>query len=162
MKKIHVLVLAFLIYNVSAYCQTASDSISATKVFGGYRYMQHGLTLNSAQLGMILKDNSEAYSVFKKSRTSYVFAMIFAYPGGFLIGWPIGTAIGGGDPNWALAGVGAGLAALAMGLAINSDKQLKHSVEIYNSSIRQSYYPNRKIELELGLHSNGVGLLLKF
>lgn len=31
--------------------------------------------------------------------------IILSYAGGFMIGWPIGTAIGGGKPAWALAGI---------------------------------------------------------
>ena len=34
--------------------------------------------------------------------------------GGFLIGWPLGTALAGGDPNWTLAAIGAGCVAIAI------------------------------------------------
>jgi hypothetical protein len=70
--------------------------------------------------------------------------------------------IGGGDPNWALAGIGAGLAVVGLTLAFHSDNLLKSSVEIYNSSYRHTYLPERTIEFQLGLHSNGLGLLVRF
>jgi hypothetical protein len=162
MKKIVLLSFTLLIIYSSAFNQTSSDSITINKVRRGYQFLQHGLPLNSAQLGIILKENAEAYKVYKKSRTSYTFAMIFSGTGGFLIGWPLGTAIGGGDPNWALAGIGAGFVAIGLPLAFNSDKLLKSSVEIFNTSFRHSYYPDKRIELEFGLQSNGLGLLVKF
>ncbi len=162
MKKIILLSFTVLLFYSLSFSQASSDSITINKVRRGYQFLQHGLPLNSAQLGIILKDNDEAYKVYKKSRASYTFAMIFSGTGGFLIGWPIGTAIGGGDPNWAMAGIGAGLVAIGLPLAFNSDKLLRSSVGIYNTSFRHSYYQDKRIEFEFGLQSNGVGLLVKF
>ena len=42
--------------------------------------------------------------------------------GGFLVGWTLGTALGGGDPDWTVAGVGAGFIALSIPFAIKVKK----------------------------------------
>jgi hypothetical protein len=162
MKKIILLSFTLLLFYSSAFSQVSSDSITINKVRRGYQFLQHGVPLNSALLGITLKENTEAYKVYKKSRVSYSFAMIFSGTGGFLIGWPLGTAIGGGDPNWALAGIGAGLVIIGLPLAFNADKLLISSVKIYNSSFRHSYNPDRKVDLLFGLQPNGVGLTVRF
>lgn len=60
-----------------------------------------------------MADNQDAYVLMDKVKTRTTVVSVFSYAGGFMIGWPIGTAIAGGDPNWSLAGVGAGLITLA-------------------------------------------------
>jgi hypothetical protein len=47
-----------------------------------------------------------------------VAAYILAYSGGFMVGYTLGTAIAGGDPNWGVAGIGAGLIVVAVPLSI--------------------------------------------
>jgi hypothetical protein len=162
MKKNILLFFGMLLYFMSAYGQAATDSITVNKVRGGYQFLQHGVPLNSTQFVMTLKDNDDAYKEYRKSRSSRTFSMLFSGTGGFLIGWPIGTAIGGGDPNWALAGIGAALVAIGLPLSFSSDNKLKSAVEIYNSSLRQTYFPDRRVEFEFGLQANGIGLLVRF
>ena len=61
--------------------------------------------------------------------------IILSYAGGFMIGWPIGTAIGGGKPAWALAGIGGGLVAVAIPLSISSNKKMETAVRQYNAGL---------------------------
>lgn len=80
---------------------------------------------------------------------------------GFLIGWPIGTAIGGGDPNWLLAGIGAGILIVAIPVSKAATTNALKAVEIYNSSQQTSYFHNG-VKLYLGLADHGLGLKLYF
>ena len=56
----------------------------------------------------MMKDNPEAYQYISKAKSTAGFANVLGFAGGFMIGWPIETALGGGKPNWILAGVGCG------------------------------------------------------
>ena len=91
----------------ATYSQVQDTEIIAKKVFGGYKYSQSGKLINYSQMGKIMNAYPEAVSLINKAKTSYAFASILSYAGGFMIGWPIGTAIGGGEPNWTLAAIGA-------------------------------------------------------
>jgi hypothetical protein len=44
--------------------------------------------------------NQEAYNEFKKAKSSYDAVQVVGFVGGFLIEWPVGTALRGGDPQW--------------------------------------------------------------
>lgn len=87
--------------------------------------------------------------------------MILGYAGGFMIGWPLGTAIGGGEPNWALAGIGAGLVVLSIPLSSSAKKKTIKAIELYN----QGLVPKKEIEtmsFQFQGTSNGFGLIMKF
>ncbi len=112
-----------------------TDSIEIRKAFGGYQLYHEGKQLKSKELKDLLKPNEQAYKQFKSSRSSNTIATVLGYAGGFMIGWPLGTAIGGGKPNWILAGVGAGLVAVAIPISIGSNRKLKRSVGIYNATL---------------------------
>lgn len=112
-----------------------SDSIDVISNFYGTRFYYKNQPIKAKDFKVLLQPNAEAYNSYKSARTSNAFSTILSYAGGFLIGWPIGTAIGGGKPEWALAGIGGGLVALAIPLAISSNKKMKKAVHLYNSGI---------------------------
>ena len=62
-----------------------------------------------------MKPNEQAYKLIKSAQSTYTWGKcIFSYAGGFMIGYPLGTALGGGEPNWAMANIGAGLKAASI------------------------------------------------
>jgi hypothetical protein len=78
-----------------------------------------------------------------------------------MVGWPIGTAIAGGEPNWALAGIGAGLIVVSIPFSQKFNKQVKSAVETYNGGLKtSSFWDNR--ELRFSINANGVGFGLRF
>jgi hypothetical protein len=81
--------------------------------------------------------------------------------GGFMVGWPIGTAIGGGDPEWAMAGIGAGLIVIAIPLSLKFNKQAKQAVDTYNGGLFTSSFWDKN-ELIVSMTGNSVGLVLRF
>jgi hypothetical protein len=99
-------------------------------------------------------------SIQKTAKGIGLMANLFAASGGFLIGWPIGTAIGGGDPNWILAGVGAGLAAIGITISTGAGKKIKQAVEIYNQGVGSSSM--RIKEIKISMINGGFGLSLRF
>ncbi len=88
-------------------------------------------------------------------------AMIFSYAGVFMVGWPLGAAIGGGEPNWAMAGIGAGLIVVAIPISQNFNKKAKHAVETYHGGLQTSSFWDKN-ELKISMTGNGIGLTLNF
>ena len=149
--------LTFL--TVSVFAQT--DSITATKVFGGYKFEHQGQLVKPKAMLQIMAENQEALVYMKKAKSSYDISMVIGFSGGFLIGWPIGTAIGGGDPNWILAGVGAGLLVALIPISNAANANALKAVEIYNSSQKSAYF-HQGINLDFGITDNGIGMKLTF
>ncbi len=101
--------------------------------------------------------NSEAMDLATKGKSAYSTSTVFGFVGGFLIGWPIGTALGGGEPEWAMAAAGAGVIAIAIPIASSSKKKMEEAVRIYNGD------PKRETsQLKLNFSGNGIGLAFSF
>lgn len=134
-KKLLLLIFVLSIGVVSSDGQTISEPIRMEKVFGGYKFFQGDKLLTINQLVTTLAPNTEAYKQIKGAKSTYTATMVLATAGGALIGWPIGTAIGAGEPNWILAGVGIGLVAVSIPLSSKFNKQSKTAVDIFNGSL---------------------------
>ncbi|MEM9858876.1 MAG: hypothetical protein AAF843_16070 [Bacteroidota bacterium] len=111
----------FLIFKISLLISLASfsqntDPVSYRKTFGGYVFEQSGKTLKPKKILDLFQTNEAAYDAMKKAKSNYDPAIALSVIGGALIGWPLGTAIGGGDPEWTLAGIGVGLLVLSIPL----------------------------------------------
>ncbi len=134
--------------------------IDIHKNFFGTSYWENDRRLTPAELMNTLSVHPAAHAEMKKARTNQAFSTIFSFAGGALIGWPIGTAAGGGDPNWTLAAVGAGLVAIAIPFEITFNKKAKNAVTLYNSSLQKN--SGRKPIVNWGLSANKAGLVLHF
>lgn len=139
-----------------------AQEIESEKVFGGYKYIQEGKPLNIHQLEEIMEPIPEAYEYIKKAKVNNTMATIVGYAGGFLIGWPVGTALAGGDPNWGLAGIGAGVLVLAIPITSSYSKNVGKAIGIHNSSLNSSAYLRRKPEFKLIASGNGLGIRMVF
>ena len=139
---------------------SSSDSIISKKAGLGYRYYSKEQKLSGSELAEKLKTNDQAREKYSHAEGLSMVANIFAASGGVLIGWPIGTAIGGGKPNWILAGVGAGLAAIGITIGAGADKKVRQAVDLYNQGVVTGSLGIK--EIRLGLTSGGFGLCLKF
>ena len=144
-----------------AYGQTVTDSISMKKVFGGYQFYQAEKRLNVNQLVDAVKANEQAYSQIQSAKSTYTFASIIGFAGGFMVGWPIGTALGGGEPNWTMAGIGAGLIVVSIPISQKFNKQARQAVDTYNGGLQTSSFWNER-ELRFCMTGNGVGLTFRF
>ena len=161
MKKITAL-LALLTISLSfSFGQTPTDSIVIKKTFGGYQFYQGAKRLNMNKLVKTMQPNEQAYKEIKKAQSTYTLITIFSAAGGFMVGWQIGTALGGGEPNWALAGIGAGLIIVSIPISQNFNKQAKTAVTTFNGGIKTSSFWDRN-ELRFGLTADGAGLSLRF
>jgi hypothetical protein len=162
MKKI-TLLMALLIVSLSlTFGQTVTDSISMKKVFGGYQFYKAEKRLNMNQLVNAMKSNSQAYSQIKAAQSTYTLSSIMGLTGGFMVGLPLGTALGGGEPNWTVAGIGAGLLLVVyVPITQKFNKQAKQAIDTYNGGLQARSFWNES-ELGFSMTGNGVGLSLRF
>lgn len=158
MKKIIITAL-FLLSTYCIYGQNISDTIEVRKAMGVV-FIQNGQKLAPRKLLEITSTNSEAYKEMKIAKSNYDAGSVFGFAGGFLVGWPLGTAVAGGEPNWTLAAVGAGLIVISIPFSTSYSKHAKKAVALYNNGLKQSGLNSP--EVRLGLTYNGIGLRVTF
>jgi len=103
------------------------------KTFWGTKFISDGKVLKPREVSVILESNPEAYQEFKKARTNLAVANVFGFIGGAMIGWPLGAAAGGGDPQWGVAGAGAGVILLSIPFSSSYSKRAKRAIDLYNN-----------------------------
>jgi hypothetical protein len=161
-KNLIILVLALLTFvflNVKG--QISTDTISVVKKAGGYQFYQNNKKLKPNQVADALVANENAFIKFKSAKSEANLATIVGGVGGFLLGWPLGAAIAGGDPNWIMAGVGAGLIVLSIPITSSSNKKAKQAIGIFNSSLTKTSFFYKR-ELHFSTTNQGVGFFLRF
>lgn len=132
MKILFIILTLFLASSLPSMGQMSGSPIEMTKKFGSYQFYQNGHKLKVAQVAHIMKPNDVAYSHMRKAKFLYDINTVIGITGGALIGWPIGTSIAGGEPNWLLMGIGAGLIATFIPLDIIANKNAKRAVNSFN------------------------------
>jgi hypothetical protein len=156
-----LLAVLFAICLNYSFGQTTSDSISIKKVFGGYKFYQGERKLSMSELVKIVQPNVQAFKEIKSAQSASTFATIIGGAGGALVGWPIGTAVGGGKANWVLAGIGAGLIIASIPISQSFNRHSKQAVSIFNNGLKTNSFWNKN-ELKFSLTEDGIGLTLKF
>lgn len=125
---------------------SAQGNIRMKKSFLSTRfYYGHAQELKPKQVLTVMQIDEEAHAVFKKAKANYDAASVLGFAGGFLIGWPIGTALSGGEPEWGLAAGGAAITLLSVPLTLAFNKHAERAVSIYNRApiaYRPRFYVN--------------------
>jgi hypothetical protein len=153
-----ILSLLFLQTNI-VFGQSTSDSITIVKKGLGTSFYYNTKKLTTKELTEITRSNSEAFQEMTSAKTNQAVGTVFGFIGGFLVGWPLGTAIGGGDPNWTLAAVGAGFIGVSIPFSIAYTKRATRAVDIYNADLRTASV--NKLQLNFGVSQNRIGLKMK-
>lgn len=109
----------------------------------------------------IMKENKEAYALVQSAKSNQTWAMILGTAGGALVGFPLGTAIGGGDPEWALAGAGAALIVATIPIVKGFNRKTKKAVDLYNAAHYTSNY-QFKPSFNLNIKGTSLGLTMTF
>jgi len=141
--------------------QTPKDTIETRKVFGSYRYYQKGKQLSMSQLINATRSNEQAYNQMLSAHSVFETSMILSTAGGFILGWPIGTALRGGNPKWALAGIGGGLILISIPISRIYIKKTNKAIDTFNKTLTSNSSFNKK-ELKFSMVGNGIGLSLRF
>jgi len=162
MKKSFTLTLILFSIIITSIAQ--SDLITIDNSGLGYRFYQNNQMLGLKQLQQAVISNRQAFEKVNAARNYKVMASIIGAPGGFLIGWQFGATIAGGEPNWLMAGIGAGLILVSIPISSAAKKQAIEGMEIYNSSLEDiSYKKNKtKPEFSFGTTSEGIGVRMRF
>ena len=155
-------IILSLIFTLVTMTFCNAQKIKMEKVFGGYSYTQNEKPMTMKDLVKTMESNQQAFDLIKKAQSNNTLASIIGFAGGGLIGWPIGTAIGGGDANWTLAGIGAGLVAIAIPISSSANKKAKQAVELYNSALMTTSFYEFKSEFKAIANTNGFGISVTF
>ncbi len=154
------LLLTFLLFS-SLFNLTAQE-VTIKKSFGENLFSQNDKRISFNQLLTSLENNSEAYKMATSAKGNKTFGMILGTAGGALIGWPLGTAIGGGEPNWILAGVGAGLVVATIPIISGYNKKTAKAVQLYNDGLTDTSYKPVPVQLYISASHNGLGINVQF
>lgn len=153
MKKITV-VLLLLISAFTLYAQDRTE-IKMYKTFGGARFEMDTLVLSPKQVLEIVKVEPLAYEKFKKAKANYNAAGVLGFTGGLLVGIPLGTAIGGGDPEWGMAIAGGVLILGSLSLNNVFKSHAFEAIELYNGK-------SARIKPQFQFYGTGARLVMRF
>ena len=138
-----------------------SQNLTMHHTFGGTRFEYHKdtstFTVSPKQVTDIMRDDPLASAEFKKARSSYSAAGVFGFVGGALIGFPIGTAIAGGEPEWGLAVAGGALIIASIPLSKAFRRHAEGAVDLYNKK-HTAFHPRT----EFFLSGLGGRVVIKF
>ena len=157
MKSTIFIFAGFFILNANVlFAQTQKDTIEVKKA----NFVMNEKKLKPKELLTIMQDHPESYQMMKIAKTNYDVANVFGFAGGALIGWQLGAMTGGRKMNWIPFGIGGAL--IGVGLPFSSAylKHAKKAVAAYNKDLNRTAY--KKVQVEPGLTSNGIGLTMRF
>ena len=143
------------------FISTSAQQIEVRKSFGEVQLYKDDVRLTMKDTKALMRDHQTAFKELRKANTNKAFAYIFSIPGGALIGYPIGTAIGGGDPEWVLAGIGAGLVAVSIPFISGYNKRAGNAVNLYNEAVMNST-SSFQPDVRFNVKANGVSLVITF
>lgn len=151
-----------LILAISSINFCHAQKIESKKIFGGYKYTLNGEKMTMRDLVQTMKADATSSEQIKKAQSNNTIATIIGGIGGGLIGWPLGTAAGGGDPNWTLAAIGAGLIAVSIPISSGAYKKTNQAVESYNQSLGITSFKKLKPGFKFIVNAKGIVLAMNF
>ncbi|MCZ8023006.1 MAG: hypothetical protein O9302_01205 [Cyclobacteriaceae bacterium] len=156
MSKQSILVFYFLTVGIPTLW---AQPIEVNQTLAGARFMREDVELSSKQVQQLLRVDETLALQFKKARILSTYSGVSGFAGGLLVLLPVSTLILGGDnPEWALAAVGAGLVGVSLRLSKSSGKQTQQAIDQYNLS----YGTKTGRQTTLSLTGQGIGLCIKF
>lgn len=158
MKSLFVTAL-FLACSGLALAQELADTVEVQRSFSPV-FRQDGRKLKPRDLLELTKSNPKAYEEMRIAKSNYDASQVFGFIGGFLVGWPLGTALGGGEPNWTLAAVGGGVILISLPFSSGFAKHAMKAMSIYNDDLRKS--ARNPVRMKMGLSVTGIKLEMKF
>ncbi len=154
-----ILLTALVILHLNSIAQTSSDTIEVKQRFGTSTFYKNGTILKPSQLLSLVQVNEEAFREMKLAKTNNDLGLVFGVLGGFMVGYPLGTALGGGKPQWELLGIGAGLIVISIPFSSAYNKHSKKAINLYNKGLKQIGFNH--IDLKFGFSLTGIGIVLK-
>lgn len=137
------------------------NHLTYEKSGGGLNVKQKGKYLSQNELFDILNRDNESADYVGKYKTKNTIGAVLGGFGGAFIGFPVGQAIAGGEPQWIMALAGVGVLAIGIPIAISAGKDLRKGIDVYNQNLENSAQLTKPV-LRLGGQQYGVGLALRF
>jgi hypothetical protein len=157
--KVILLISFLMLSSLFLFSQGVSDSIEIRMSYG-VQFRQHGKTLSPRKMLAIMQVDNAAYSEMVVAKSKYDLSLLFGIPGGFLIGWPIGTLVAGGIPNWKLAAAGAVLTLISIKCTMSYNRHARIAAGYFNEGLR--WEEGAKTSVNFGLCNHGLGLTVRF
>ncbi len=147
-----------------------SKPIEKESILLGNTYKQGGILLEHDDLVEKLSVNVSSKDEMSGFQTLYWSSVIAASAGGIMIGWPIGTKVSGGTPDWTTAYIGAGLAVVGAYIGVLADGKMGRAVDLYNHKLKSTskseiqFFPVLEVVSCFDRSSNGYlgGLGIRF
>lgn len=152
-------IISPVLLSFSLFAQSNDGDLRMEKTFWGVKFSEYGRSLKPKEVLQIMEVNPEAFAEFKKAKSNYDAAQVFGFIGGFMIGWPIGTAISGGDPQWGIAAGGAAVLLLTIPLNNGFTKHGRNAIAIYNDSGNSA---SIRPTIHLQVQGTGARVVIKF
>lgn len=163
MKYIGIIFLLAFNFGINFNAQSqVENTLELQSNFFGNKFYKGDTLIGINQVLDEMSSNEGTYNLMLSAKKDNVFAQILGATGGLLIGIPVGTALAGGDPKWALAGIGVGIIGITIPISINFKKKANEAILQHNNLIksvaRLKYSPTYK----LGFGSNGINFQIRF
>lgn len=143
--------LGAFVLALTSFAQTVTEDIRMEKS----KFYQGNRLLKNKDVLQRLEGNTEAYNEFKIARSNYGASQALGFVGGALIGWPLGTALAGGDPQWGLAAGGAALVLAALPFDGKFRKHARNALSMYNGQ------PVTRVDVRFRFYGYGAAVVLK-
>ena len=121
--------------------------------------MQDGTKLMPPKVKEVMSGNSEALKTYKSGQIFLGAGTFSSGIGVCMIGWDLGTRLGGGEGNGTLLAVGAVVWGVGLGFVLIGDAKTKKSVTLYNSTLSSN---SVSYQINFGFTPTGVGLSIRF
>jgi len=137
----------FVVVLVFACFASAKEITLKKSFFTGWKYSVDGedfqkVGFTGSSLRYEMEGNDAAQREMDTYKSRKIMAAVTGWPGGFLIGWPIGGAIANGwkDSYNVMLAVGVPLTIISTVYEISANDHLKKAVRIYNGEEQVIYF----------------------
>ncbi len=164
-----VVFLLIILLSLGFFCEThgqkKSDKLKLETGFFGNKYYKGVWNISRDKAFSMLSENGEAYNLAIKGEKLQKTGTVISAIGGALIGYTVGSALGGAeDPKWFIAGIGGGIVLISIPIYSTGNKRVHEAIEVYNEEELSAELNQKSLinEITFGAGRNGVGLRLTF
>lgn len=140
--------------------QVFSQKLTMYKTFGGVVFqLNDSVQLSMKQTGMLLHQNQQAYTEFKKAKSRSTVSAILGFTGATMMAIPVATVAFGEQSDWGLAGGGAALIIGSIFVNRAFKARALYAVDLYNDGLTKK---TSRIKPEFQFYGTGAKLAIKF
>jgi hypothetical protein len=165
-------IVLFLLFGIflfgtsgSVNAQKKSDKLKIINGSFKNKYYKGVWNISKEKAYGMLRENGEAYNLVISGEKLQKTGSTVACVGAALIGYTLGSALAGAeDTKWFIAGIGGGLALLAIPVYSTGKKKVQMGVEVYNETLKTADLPQKKFIDEVSIvgTNTGIGLRVTF